>query len=244
MKILFIDDQPEVVESARIAVEGFNGEKPKVKASFVGAEEYIDSYRPDIVVLDLLRASTGDGREPDGLGPLEGIWQKQLMPVVIYSAAPERSESVDSAISDHPLIRLVKKGDGSEVEVVEAIRNLIPVVTSLQATRSMVEQSLFMVLKAVAPTVFKNFSDNDDVAGALERASMRRLAAMADEQGKFGDRHAAWEQYVFPPLSNDVMLGDVLRIGAEADLDPANFRVVLTPSCDLVAGGDRSAKVD
>ena len=52
-----------------------------------------------------------------------------------------------------------------------------------------------------------------------------------------------WEQYICPPVSQDLLLGDILR-EANGDIDnPTIFRVVLTPSCDLVYSGGRQPKV-
>ena len=243
MRILFVDDQPDTVELASRAVfEEFGGEEPEILTSFELAEDCIATYRPDIVVLDLLRVSPQGSLDPEGLGPLHWIWKSHFMPIVIYSAEPERALNHETEMTDHPLIKLVKKGAGSDLKVVDQIRKLVPAVRSLQTTRLMVDQNLSTVLKEVAPMVFEHFGDEDEVANAIGRASMRRLAAMADEQGIVGNPQAAWEQYLFPPLSPDLRLGDVLRVSYTADLAPDQFRVVLTPSCDLVDGVVGNAK--
>ena len=52
---------------------------------------------------------------------------------------------------------------------------------------------------------------------------------------------AGWEQYLFPPVSDDILLGDVLKDAEGKDDDPTLFRVVLTPSCDLVRTDGRES---
>ena len=76
------------------------------------------------------------------------------------------------------------------------------------------------------------------------RAGRRRLAALMDDLAAHGDRLESWEQYLSPPIGSNIKLGDILR-KADGEYDnPASFRVVLTPSCDLVASGGREPKVD
>jgi CTP synthase len=53
----------------------------------------------------------------------------------------------------------------------------------------------------------------------------------------------SWEQYICPPVSEDIRLGDILRRRDGKIDDPRAFKVVLTPSCDLVASGGRTPKV-
>ena len=84
---------------------------------------------------------------------------------------------------------------------------------------------------------------SDDTVAIIDRAARRRLAALLDDTATAGRQLDAWEQYVFPPVSSDIQLGDILRL-KECDQEPQNFRVVLTPSCDLVRSNGRNAKVE
>ena len=67
---------------------------------------------------------------------------------------------------------------------------------------------------------------------------------MISQGTESGSRLASWEQYICPPVSDDVQLGDILRQKDGSTDDPRSFSVVLTPSCDLVASGGRKPKVD
>ena len=57
---------------------------------------------------------------------------------------------------------------------------------------------------------------------------------------------ASWEQYLCPPVCENIQLGDILRSADKTDKNgepvPALFRVVLTPSCDLVTSENRKPK--
>lgn len=64
-----------------------------------------------------------------------------------------------------------------------------------------------------------------------------------DDLSRHGQKLASWEQYLCPPVSEDLQLGDILLKAGGSKEDPASFRIVLTPSCDLVASGRRQPKV-
>jgi hypothetical protein len=54
-----------------------------------------------------------------------------------------------------------------------------------------------------------------------------------------------WEQYIHPPLASHLLLGDILRVAASDKKDSSAYRLVLTPTCDLVIYGDPpKCKVD
>ena len=69
------------------------------------------------------------------------------------------------------------------------------------------------------------------------------MAALMDEPLLEEGSLSAWEQYLCPPVSKDLQLGDILRISEGQSDDPAAFRLVLTPSCDLVSSSGRKPKV-
>jgi CTP synthase len=55
---------------------------------------------------------------------------------------------------------------------------------------------------------------------------------------------ASWEQYIYPPVRDDPLLGDILRLKDGDESTAESFFVVLTPSCDMAAPGGRKPKVD
>ena len=108
----------------------------------------------------------------------------------------------------------------------------------------MISETLFPVLcEKLHPTPLKAFTDINKRLETIKRSGRRRLAALMDEFPLDGKTLASWEQYLCPPVRKDTQMGDILRKFDAADDDPASFRVVLTPSCDLVASGDREPKV-
>ena len=98
-------------------------------------------------------------------------------------------------------------------------------------------------MRDVAPYAFEAFADTDRRMETIKRSGRRRIAALMDELSLDGTTLASWEQYLFPPVCDSPQLGDILRKVDGANDDPVSFRVVLTPSCDLVSSGSRDPKV-
>ena len=237
MKVLFVDDEPGNISDAVDEVK--NTVKDAIvctENNFANVSGRLRDFRPDILVIDLVhQASICQDGGVVGLKSLNSIWDTRFMPMIVYSGLPELLED---EISGHPLVEIVPKGPRSDLQVADAVRKLSDVVKSLNETRNRLETEIAVVLRDVAPTVFVALQETgSSVSEAIERACFRRLAAIVDDPDMVYGQCEPWEQYVFPPLSDDLMLGDVLmRTNGSSD-DPNAFRVVLTPSCDLATHG-------
>lgn len=246
MRLLFVDDECDSIEPAKMEIEDkFEEVHILVESSFEDALLRLASFGPDIVVLDLLRQTATGELAADGLRPLEKMWNERFVTTIVYSAESSRVKESFPSIADHPLVELVDKGSGSEEKVVEAIRRLEPFVGVLADSRSIVESQLSIVLKHVVPQILKlSTVDEDQKIDAIGRVSSRRLAAVADHALDDGRASWAWERYLVPPVSASLVLGDILiRSGASMDsID--DYRIVLSPTCDLVASNERRPKVE
>ena len=237
LRILFVEDDADAIEDV---LELIQEEEPQFKCLVSGFDEFesrIKTIRPDIVVLDLWAGNPLENQNK-GSENLDFIWDKQFCPVVVHSANPELSDKFNN-----PFVRKVQKGQHSPQQVLDSVRNLIPHVEALREAEEHVRNSFSIAVRAVAPAAFSAFSEVDKRNDAILRAGRRRLAAMMDDLAVEGEGLASWEQYICPPISKDILLGDVLRKTAGSNADPTSFRVVLTPSCDLVSRGGRSPKV-
>ncbi len=233
LRFLFVDDEPESVESVTLSFKKM-GHECKVE-NFSEAESAIETFSPDMVVLDMVKK----GEEDPVAGNViyDMIWQKRFCPVVVYSAFPDLVEL------EHPCVKIVKKGAGSVALMAAAVSELTPHVETLRRAEAPIHRALAEALRDVAPFAFGTFSDPGQRHDTLLRAARRRLAALMDDLSRHGQTLAAWEQYLFPPISKSVRLGDILRKAGRDSADSASFRLVLTPSCDMVAEGGREPKV-
>jgi len=241
LKLLFVEDEVSAVEPV---VNMIHRERKDIQCEVSGfseAEDRIASFRPDIVILDLLVGGASAEPEPEGLKTRDFIWKHHFCPVVVYSAKPEIH---DKSYESHPFMKSVQKGKGSPQKVLEALAELRPQVEALQGAEESIRQSFAVAMRDVAPEAFKFFDDTDRRNDMILRAGRRRLAALMDDLPASGDRLASWEQYICPPINTNIKLGDILRKTDGKDNDPDSFRVVLTPSCDLVDTEDRKPKVE
>ena len=235
MKVLLIDDEGQALEPLRAEIEQGDVEVKWQQVPFEDAEATIDVFMPDLIVLDIFSGSPLP-ENATGHDRLHEIWDRCFRPVIVYSANPDIV--AEARYRQHPFVKLVKKGSDSEVEVAAAIREFTPLIELLRGARGRIEAEFSKALRDVAPLAA---SSGSDLAHVVERAARRRVAALVDEMGPVGNIIEAWEQYVFPPVSDGIRQGDVLW--DEEGADPEHYRIVLTPSCDLVASGGRSPKV-
>ena len=240
LKLLFIEDQPEVIQSVKLLIEE---EKKNVccKVSvFDTAEEDIKSFLPDIVILDLLDGGASPEGEPEGINTREFIWQKHFCPLIIYSA---QIEIHDDEYPEHPFVKSIQKGSKSPQKVLDTVCEFLPHVNAIKEAENDIRHSFSTAMRDVAPYAFEVQDESTQRNDMLKRSGRRRLAAQMDEISEEETKPAGWEQYLYPPICKDIRLGDILKQNGGSNDDPSAFRVVLTPSCDLVSSNGRISKV-
>ena len=235
MKVLFVDDDRDSIESVAEELGGI-GDIRHEWTDFSEVESRIEAFRPDIIILDLFIGGPQEGQAA-GRDTLSIVWHNHFCPVVVYSADPSIIDDND-LYREHPFIKTIKKGSDSEERAVTAIQGFQPVVNHLRSVQEEARKEFSIALRDVSRYV----SSDDDAVAVINRAARRRLAALLDDTAAAGRQLDAWEQYVFPPVSKDIQLGDILRL-KDGDQEPQSYRVVLTPSCDLVRSHGREAKV-
>ena len=240
LKLLFIEDDPDAVKPVQNLIKKQKEEVQWEVCEFEDAKDRIASFRPDIVILDLLVVSDSEEPKPRGLSTRDFIWNKHFCPIVVYSAQPDIH---DREHEQHPFVKSIQKGSGSPWEVLKALDELRPQIDALKKAEVFIRYSFSCAMRDVAPYAFETFSDDTQRIETIKRSGRRRLAALMDEFSMDGTALASWEQYLFPPVCNDTQLGDVLIKEGGEDDDPTSFRIVLTPSCDLVSSSGRSPKV-
>lgn len=240
LKLLFIEDEPSAVDPIVNLLKREQADTQCEVSSFADAEKRIVSLRPDIVILDLLVGGASPEPEPEGLKTRNFIWDQHFCPLVIYSARPDIH---DDKYDPHPFVKSIQKGKDSPRKVLDALGELRPQVEALTEAEDHVKDSFSRAMRDVAPYAFEAFTDAAQRRETIKRSGRRRLAALMDGLSRDETRLASWEQYLCPPVSPDTKLGDVLRKADGKYDDPPSFRVVLTPSCDLVASNGRKPKV-
>ena len=239
-RILFIEDQLEsiqpVLDLCWNQLEDFEHQI----SDFEDAQRNVQQFRPDIVVLDILRGSPAEN-DAVGLSSYDFIWNHQFCPIVVYSARTDLFS--DDEWPPHPFVTEVRKGVGSPEEILKAILEFLPHVSALQKIENSVRECLSIAMREVAPHAFRTFTDAAKREELIMRSGRRRVAAMMDVPPINESALASWECYLYPPVLPDTQLGDVLKLVSGDSNDPSSFRVVLTPSCDMVQSNGQQPKV-
>ena len=191
--------------------------------------------------LDILEDGGTANAQPTGNTVLDLIWKDYFCPIVVYSAHLDLLEKGDW--SDHPFVRPVQKGSGSEKQLEEVLNFFNPHISALRDAEGFLRNVFASAMRDVAPFAFLALEDEGDRKNVILRSGRRRVAAMMDETCS-DDKLASWECYIHPPVTQSLTLGDILMLKAGAATDALSFRVVLTPSCDLVKAGGRTPKVE
>ena len=236
-KVLFIENSAEAIEDARQLIDEAVEDSQIETSGFEEAEHKILSFDPDVVILDL----EGVPNTPrfEGFNLRDFIWDNRFCPIVVYSAFVEDYEA---EYEEHPLIKTVQKGSGSPQRVLISVQEVLPVVQALRETRSQVDRRFWEAMKEIAPIAVKTVNSEEGIAEVIIRCGRRRIAATMDIAAQGETPVASWEQYLYPPVSEDPELGDILKTsGGDVD-DPDSFRLVLTPSCDMVSIDCRAPK--
>jgi CTP synthase len=242
LKILIVDDKPDSVESVQAEVRGKMADATSEVVRFEAAEEMIESYVPDIIVLDLAEGVLGNEGTP-GLQTRDYIWDKRFCPLVFYTAFTDLLK--DDQRLKHPLIKVVKKGSGSEHEVMGHILDFVSPVSAINQAGKEIRWALNSALREVASRVFDSTKDVNQIPETLTRSARRRVAARMDEELSTGGPNLkTWEHYLCPPTTTGHLLtGDVIRKRTGDEKEPTSYAIILTPSCDLACDEKRKPKV-
>ena len=240
LKVLIIDDEPLVRETLADALteDGFWDIEMQ---GFDGVEEGLFRTRPDMVVLDLVEGDRQDENH-SGNASYEVIWKHWFCPLVVYSGFPDAQ-----TFEQHPLVVSVTKGAGTEEAVVRHLKGFMPQAQMIQSVQNDFDTRVREALRDSADAIRQqagatNSSGGNDVI--VKRAVRRLVAARADAVSSEEERLYSWERLVVPPVGSQLLTADLLKRREAEWTDERAFRLVLTPSCDLVRQGSRSPKVE
>ena len=245
MKLLFVENQPESVEPVKRMLEK---EYPDIECEIKGfaeAKDWISQHYPDIVSLDLLIGELSGEPEVAGQEVFDSIWRERFCPIIVYSAHPDRGAE---SRPTHPFVKSITKGKDSPKEFAAAIDEFRPHVDAIREAEGKIRKEFAFALGSRSLRVSR-FPHCAAARAARQHDSKvwpTPPCTLMDDLSRYGGEEclASWEQYLCPPVSGDVQLGDILRRKDGPVEDPSSFYVVLTPSCDLVASGGRRPKVN
>ncbi|MCI0624461.1 MAG: hypothetical protein L0387_22915 [Acidobacteria bacterium] len=241
LTIVIVEDDEGVAHTVKEEIENELEEVAVHIAHFKQARSRIASVRPDVVVLDIYQ---GPVAQADAAGNTvwDEIWRHRFCPVIVYTAGDPDLEP--SPPENHPFLQIVQKGSKSTRRVVECLREFQPHIDALRNVHAETETVIHSVLRDVAGPIFAALPDEEKRQQTLVRATRRRVAAMMDERTLGGGEPLLpWEQFLVPPIGTGPLMGDVLREFRKSGDDPRSYRVIVTPSCDMVAGRTKVGEI-
>ena len=230
MRLLLIEDNKESVKR----IIDFAEEKNWVNEcqGFDSWEDAVRLFQPDIIVLDWMDDADDPRR---GKEILETIWEKQFRPIIVFSAVAGTIQ-IGNEIKNNPLITIIPKGD--EEVVVDKLTewsNYVPVISELKEDMN---KALIGALNTIE--MFKALEYPGD---EVVKYMITTRAATFFSRDICIENPPAWIQYIYPPMSEHILVCDIIRVvSREADLTrpglPDEYRVILSPSCDMVNHGE------
>ena len=228
MKVLIIDDDSSLRQTLRDTLEE-KGDWKVEDQGFECVDDALIRFRPDMVVLDLVKGEPPDEVDTGNV-TFERIRDIWFCPTVIYSAFPHKQNF------DHPLTKTIEKGADRDLEVRDYLEDFVPEAKIIRSVHqdfdSRIREALRDSVHALRDQIVNTEDDSNDPI--LLRAVRRLVAARVDVAASGEGNLRAWERFVVPPLGDHLLTADLLRRKDADWKDPEAFRLVLTPSCDLV----------
>lgn len=223
-----IEDNIDTIQGLIDAVSDRGWEYKAV--SFENAEEIIYSFDPDVVVMDWM---FDEEDAEKGKPILERIVSNEFRPVIVFSAH-DLTIVLEDILKKHKLIDFTRKGD-DDSKIAEKIDKWVDSALSLSQMRHSMNEALIESAKALDSfQKMESFPSPEIVSFMLSRRTIQYF-----EQAEVGEQPPTWIQYVYPPMMNNLLVADVIRVYSEDTNQalpgvPSEYYVVLTPSCDMV----------
>lgn len=241
LTVLMIDDDQAISEVVKDALS-----QRFPDAIFVYHQQFdaavMEQVKPGIVILDLYEGNTASGKNA-GAPLWKLIMSKHFIPVVIFTGG---EATLDPPLPEkHPFVELVSKGSGKETAVMDVIARFLPRASDLKALYAELDAIIHTTLAESPEETWTAMSDDVARARVLVRGVRRRIAARMDLSALAdGETLCAWEQFVIPPIESQLLCADLIRKADGSATDAASYRLVLTPSCDLVPRGGKAKVSD
>lgn len=231
-RIVIVEDSPEMVESLRGVFQRELGDVELFVSGFQNARAQISATMPDVVVLDIFDDQLEEHPEEGVKQAWDYVWDEHFCPVVFHSA----HEVPEYQNLKHPFTRYETKGPNSQRRVADHIKSFSAEIAGLREIRRDLSRRAGETLRHVSELIWQGNRPTEQRTELLLRIARRRMAAALDYAVEHQKTMLPWEQYIYPPLGDDLLTGDVIRAKDGNTGEPSSYRLVLSPPCDLVQG--------
>jgi hypothetical protein len=132
--------------------------------------------------------------EPQGQPIWTQIWTTRFCPIIFHTAhEPPEDPPIPE---DHPFVRFIRKGSGSDAQVAQDLESFLPHITAVRNLVDELRSVVQSVLKFLSPQVWQSVRP-EVYDETLMRSARRRVAAMMDFNTLIADQQMQnWEQYL------------------------------------------------
>ncbi|SRR5579871_2465544 len=254
-QLLFVDDDADFCRQIKEFLEGESlaGSDESVHVEtltdFADALEMLQSHQVDLLILDVRLGPHDENKKEEEVGvhTLRTVQQRRFVPVVFYTGLPHLVRHLES-----PLIRVVRKTEREYLlETIQGIfATRLPAVNrALIKHFELVQRDYMWDFVAKHWEQFGTTSDRTSLAYFLARRLAMSLSGpgiqqlfqdLGDSSGTamVKDQVHPMEYYVMPPLEETSPLTGDIYFGEIGEHH--GYWVLLTPSCDLVAGREKA----
>ncbi len=228
MKVLAIDDKEIDIKGIKDYCKESNWEFKY--HSF--KDDYIQDlmkYDADVIVLDWFEDVADDNDIGESI--LTGFWENGYRPVVVFSAHADAIALTEEMQKSNLVKMYVKDAEGEE-QLLTYLKENELYFKALSDFRKDVGKVILNSFNAIEPmkSLEEGFIGNEVLKFILAK---RMVSAFNLENYQID--LPSWGMYIYPPVSNTLTTGDILRkVGETIDVDDAcNYKVVISQACDI-----------
>jgi hypothetical protein len=237
MNILLVDDDDTMYQKVSKSYKRDSDVNILPCSDFQEINKYQTLYKLDLIILDLNNGNPVLNDTEAGDNILKNIYSHYFLPVIIFSAW---ADDYDNPYKDNYFVRKIKKGQGELRELKKVIKEYRDFIGKQNAITNKIDAHISEIYRAT----YNNMVKNDRSKKLASKAEIfihliqRRLAASFDSSIEY-DSIKPWEIYLYPPLGDQLLTGDILKKKRTNNKTPSSYKVILSPSCDLQSGNNR-----
>ncbi|MCK4339346.1 MAG: response regulator [Candidatus Marinimicrobia bacterium] len=201
-----------------------------------------EEKKPDLMIVDLRLGESNNNRS--GWDIVKKIFSYEIIPVIIYSAFSE--EEPEEIFKSLLIARIIKGG-----EEVEKFKQTLKIFIRLKLRFNQAKERIIKEFGKLSLETVKEILGEGKVKGlderTLEMMAIGRLASYLLNVPPEGEKFLPESVFIYPPLDiphyprTSLFLGDFLE--QKGNNESSRLWLVISPSCDLVATGERKAKI-
>ncbi len=237
MKVLIVDDDSKSVQGIKDHCDDQAWECKVV--DFEQTYREILLFDPDAIVLDWW-----DGFDKvEGDNVLDTIWGNGYRQIIVFSGNVEHINLTEKKKESTILCSFAKGDEQPIIDYLDENKQYIEVLSQYRKEMGKALVNAFNVIEPIKKSS-PNYLGDEIIKYFLAKRTVNYF-----DIEETGEKLPAWGMYIFPPVLSCLSVCDIIRkIPENGMLDVVGtadeYKLILTPSCDLYRGEGRTPKVE